>query len=104
MLLNPKRPCPVCGAIVSNRKAVGKPYRCAACGSELQQAKRQGNIQFWIGVGVAGIAAWALGCRGWAWAGVACLLIVPVGLAAVPLWEWIWPKKLERYEGGRIWG
>lgn len=95
-------PCPACRAVVPNRHPVGKPYRCAACGAELQLSRRQGNVEFWIGILVAAALAWLLGFRGWALAGMTALFAIPVGFLSIPVFEKLWPARLEPYDGGRV--
>lgn len=74
MLLNPKRRCPRCHAVVPNRRPVGRTYRCPGCASELQTS--------WIMTGL--------------------LLIIPIGFLSVPLMARLWPTKLEPWDGGRV--
>lgn len=102
MLLNPKRPCPKCGTIVPNRHGIGKPYECARCGTKLQLNHIQSNIIFWLGIGVAALISRLLGFRNWGFVGVTIALVVPVGVLAAPIFERVWPSRLELWDGRRV--
>jgi len=102
MLLKPKHPCPKCKAIVPNRHPVGKPYRCINCRSELQLSRSQLKIEFWIDLAIAAMIAWLLGARHWSFVVATIIISVPVGLLSVPLWEKLWPMRLEPWDGKRV--
>lgn len=104
MLLNPMRPCPKCGAIVPNRKPFAKPFKCVRCGVELQASRRQDRIQGLSGLPIAFVLALGFGYRGWALVGMTLLLYLPAGFLVFPLVQWLWPTRLEPYDGKRILG
>lgn len=102
MLLNPKRPCPVCGMIVSNAHPVGKPYKCANCGAELQERRQQNKAKGSVDLFVAFAIAWVFGARGWMLPVATAFLFIAVLVIAVPAWERIWPTRLEPWDGKRV--
>jgi len=101
MLLNPERPCPVCGAIVPNGHPVGRPYRCEGCGAQLQISLKQAAAKDGTNLSIAAATAWLLGFRGWALLSAALLSFLVLFVFAVPLWEQAWPAHLELYRTGR---
>lgn len=98
MLLEPKRRCPICGAIVSNPHAVGKPYTCSRCGAALYVDHSRAKIRFWIEIAAAASLARLFGFCGWSWVGLTLVLSLPVGFVVVYLWERWWPSKLEPWD------
>lgn len=104
MLLNPVRQCPLCGAVVPNRKPVGKPFVCPDCSAELQLSARQTRIEGSIDIAIGLAAAWLLGFRGWGFAAMSVVFYAVALIVITPLEIKLWPTKLEPYKGGRIWG
>ena len=102
MLMNPKMPCPICGAIVPNRHPVGKPYKCEKCGASLQLSRRRNNVEGWTNLAIALIVAWMFGFRGWLLAGATAGLFLAFLALSVPITEKLWPSRLEPYDGGRV--
>jgi len=105
LILDPKRRCPICGALVPNRKPVGKPYQCLNCQAKLQPAAIRGEAAFWISALAALGASWLLGCRRGELAGIALLLFFPASFIYWLIVEWIWPTPLKPYDGKtQFWG
>lgn len=102
MLLNPKMHCPLCAAIVPNRHPVFEPRTCQHCGAKLQPCAKQASIRFLPGVAIAIALALGFGCRGWTLILVTLLLLVPSGVLCAPLLEWLWPTRLEPWDGRRV--
>lgn len=103
-LMNPKRPCPICGAIVPNFKPIGKPHVCPGCGAELQLSNAQLNARALIVAAVCVLSVWLLGFRGWRLVWLSLLAYIPVTAALTPVFILVWPARLEPYDGHRIWG
>lgn len=101
-VLNPKMPCPICGAIVPNRHPVGKPFKCERCGASLQLSRRRSSVEGWIDLAIALIGAWMLGNRGWLLVGATVGLYIALLFLSVPISEKVWPSRLEPYDGGRV--
>lgn len=99
MLLNPKLPCPLCGAIVPNAHPLGRPYKCQQCGAELQRRHSTNAHQAYAFFGAAAVIAWLTGLRYWALVGGTIGIFLGLMAILVPVIEKLWPTQLEPYDG-----
>ena len=101
-LINPKIPCPICGAIVPMSKPIGKPYECASCHAKLLPSLRRSIIQFDISLLGALVAAIVFHRGGWAVLGWALVYFVPLFVLVTALMLRLKPPAFAPYDGKRI--
>lgn len=85
----PAARCPVCGMTIQWRYVRARePFECPRCGERLRVAKRHGQVLSVIAFGVALLAAFAIGARGWTAMAIGIILLLPIAAvlgAIVPL-------------------